>query len=147
MNPIAMTVILVVTLSIFAYSASRRFQLISKGAPEPDFNLARPGELVKRIEQTLRVSLGQQRMAKNEKYRAAGIAHIGIFAAFNVLLLNSILLWFRGYDASFDFWGLLGRRYAAGRRLQLRQGAGGRGRVPGCLASSSTTASSRATSA
>jgi Fe-S oxidoreductase len=107
MNPIAMTVVLVVTLSIFAYSASRRFQLISKGAPEPDFNLARPGELVKRIEQALVIALGQKKMAKNEKYRMAGIAHIGIFAAFNVLLLNSIMLWFRGYDAHFDFWGLL----------------------------------------
>jgi Fe-S oxidoreductase len=109
MNPIAMTVVLVVTLSIFAWSASRRFQLISKGAAEPDFDLTRPGELAKRVEQTLMIALGQQKMAKNEKYRLAGIAHIGIFAAFNVLLLNSVMLWFRGYDVTFDFWGLLGR--------------------------------------
>jgi Fe-S oxidoreductase len=62
---------------------------------------------VKRIEQALVIALGQQKMAKNEKYRMAGLAHIGIFAAFNVLLLNSIMLWFRGYDPHFDFWGLL----------------------------------------
>jgi Fe-S oxidoreductase len=109
MNPIAMTVILVVTLSAFAYSAYRRFMLLKAGAPEPEIDLSRPGELQQRIEQVVRIALGQKKMARNEKYRVAGIAHIGIFIAFNVLLLNSIMLWFRGYDADFDFWGLLGR--------------------------------------
>ncbi len=109
MNPIAMTVILVVTLSIFAYSAYHRFKLLASGAPEPEFDLKRPGEIGERIKQTVLIALGQKKMARNQKYRIAGIAHIGIFAAFNVLLLNSIMLWFRGYDANFDFWGLLGR--------------------------------------
>lgn len=109
MNPIAMTVILVVTLSIFAWSAYHRFQLLKAGASEPEFDLKRPGELQKRIEQLLLISFGQKKMAQNEKYRLAGVAHIVIFGAFLVLGLNSVLLWIRGYDASFDFWGLLGR--------------------------------------
>src|SRR5690606_1289050 len=72
-------------------------------------DLARPGEIGKRIEQLLLISFGQKKMAKNEKYRIAGLAHIVIFGAFLVLGLNSVLLWIRGYDATFDFWGILGR--------------------------------------
>ncbi len=109
MNPIAMAVILAVTLSFFAWSAFRRFQLAAKGAPEPSFDLTREGELGQRIEQLLLVSFGQNKMAKNEKYRLAGIAHVGIFLAFNVLLLNSVILWVRGFDAHFDVWGLMAR--------------------------------------
>jgi hypothetical protein len=109
MNPIAMTVILVVTLSLFAWSAYRRFQLIRAGKPEPEFNLARPGELAQRIEQLVLVSFGQKKMPANEKYRVAGVAHVAIFGAFLVLGLNSVILWVRGYDPSFDVWGLLGR--------------------------------------
>ena len=45
-------------------------------------------------------------MPTNERYRLEGVAHIVIFAAFNVLLLNSVLLWGRGYDVRFDLWGL-----------------------------------------
>jgi Fe-S oxidoreductase len=109
MNPIAMTVILVVTMSLFAWSAYRRFQLIKTGAKEPSINLARPGEIAQRIELLLRYSFGQQKMAKNEKYRAAGIAHVGIFFAFLVLGLNTNILWARGYDPNFDIFGLMAR--------------------------------------
>ena len=148
MNPIAMTVILVVTLSIFAWSAYHRFQLLRSGASEPEFDLKRPGELAKRIEQPLLISFGQQKMAKNEKYRLAGIAHIVIFARVPGALLNSILLWFRGYDAELRLLGPARPRHAARRRLQLRRrrscGVARRARLPAC---SSTTASSRARSA
>jgi hypothetical protein len=109
MNPIAMTVILVVTMSLFAWSAYRRFQLIKTGASDSSFNLARPGEIAQRVEQLVRYSFGQQKMANNEKYRAAGIAHVGIFFAFLVLGLNTNILWARGYDANFDIFGLMAR--------------------------------------
>ena len=109
MNPIAMTIVLVVTLSIFAWSAYRRFQLLRAGAAEPEFDLSRPGELGKRVEQLLMISFGQKKMARNEKYRVAGLAHMVIFGAFLVLGVNSVVLWVRGYDASFDVFGLLGR--------------------------------------
>src|SRR4051812_2382866 len=109
MNPIAMTVILVVTLSIFAWSAYRRFVLLTAGKSEPEFDLSRPGELAQRIEQLLLISFGQKKMPTNEKYRAAGIAHIFVFNAFLILGLNSVILWVRGYDANFDLFGLMAR--------------------------------------
>jgi Fe-S oxidoreductase len=109
MNPIAMAVILAVTLSIFAWSAFRRFQLIRTGASEPEFDLSRPGELAKRVENLLLISFGQKKMAANEKYRTAGLAHIFIFFGFLILGLNTTVLWFRGFDPVFDVWGLMGR--------------------------------------
>ena len=118
MNPIAMTVVLLTTLGAFAYSASRRFGLLKAAAPDPDFSLG-GGQLLQRIENLLIYVLGQNKMPKNEKYRAAGIAHIGIFAAFQVLAINSVILWVRGYDASFDVWGLFGRGFIVGDLYNL----------------------------
>jgi Fe-S oxidoreductase len=109
MNPIAMAVVLTATLSLFIWSSYRRFALVALGASEPEFDLKRPGELAKRIQNLLLISFGQMKMAKNEKYRYAGVAHIGIFFGFLVLGLNTTVLWIRGFDQRFDFWGLLAR--------------------------------------
>jgi Fe-S oxidoreductase len=54
------------------------------------------------------VWLGQSRMPR-QKYRLAGFAHLFIFGAFLVLLLNTLLLWSRGFDPDFDAWGWLAR--------------------------------------
>lgn len=107
MNPIAMTVIFAVTLGAFAWSASRRWRLLLVGQPDPRITL--DGDWIARRLENLMVIAGlQKKMPANEKYRREGLAHIAIFAGFNILLLNTILLWGRAYDASFDFWGVLG---------------------------------------
>src|SRR5688572_16101732 len=99
MSPVAMTVMLIVLPGLFAWSAIRRWKLAAIGAPEPRFSIAGDA-LPQRIKDTLIYALGQKKMPY---YFTAGIAHILIFIAFQVLLLNSILLWGRGYDPSFDF--------------------------------------------
>ncbi len=103
MNPVAMTVILVVLPGIFAWSAIRRYKLLAGATAEPRFSIE-GDNLGKRINDTLVYAFGQKKMPY---YKGAGIAHIFIFWGFNVLLINSIMLWFRGYDPHFDFWGLL----------------------------------------
>ena len=103
MNPAAMTAMLIGLVGMFAWSAVRRFKLMTLGPAEARFSVA-DGELENRVKDTLIYALGQKKMVY---YPIAGIAHIGIFIAFQVLLLNSIMLWFRGYDPTFDFWGLL----------------------------------------
>lgn len=105
MNPTAMTLVLLVNLAIFAYSARRRTRQLLVGTHDRDFSLS-GGELWSRIKDVAVYAFGQRRMPY---YRAAGIAHMAIFAGFLVLLLRSIMLWARGYDADFDFWGVLGR--------------------------------------
>jgi Fe-S oxidoreductase len=103
MNPAAMTVLLILLPGLFAWSAVRRVKLATLGPAEPRFTYDGPA-LAQRISDTLVYALFQKRMPN---YFSAGIAHILIFAGFQVLLLNSILLWGRGYELGFDFWGLL----------------------------------------
>ncbi|MGE0785183.1 MAG: heterodisulfide reductase-related iron-sulfur binding cluster [Sandaracinaceae bacterium] len=109
MSPIAMTLVFLFFGGALAYSLTRRWRLLLVGAPEPRFSLDSFSGIRERIDLVLRYALVQEKMPKNERYRLAGLAHIGIFVAFNVLLVNSVLLWVRGYDPSFDFWGLLSR--------------------------------------
>jgi Fe-S oxidoreductase len=109
MNPVAMAIVLVVTLSLFAWSAYRRFALWQTAKPEPEFDLSRPGELAQRVKQLVLISFGQKKMPANEKYRAAGVAHAFIFGAFLVLGVNSVVLWVRGFDPNFDVFGLMAR--------------------------------------
>ncbi|MDH5672547.1 MAG: (Fe-S)-binding protein [Myxococcales bacterium] len=103
MNPVAMTIVLVVLTGIFAWSAIRRFKLAALGASEPRFSIEGDA-LGKRVRDTLIYAFGQRKMPY---YRGAGIAHILVFSGFMVLLFNSLMLWGRGYDPSFDFFGIL----------------------------------------
>jgi len=103
MSPIAMTLLLVLTLSAFAWAAARRWRQLMVGAPDPDFRLT-PEQIEKRVIDTVVYAFGQRKMPN---YRNAGFAHMVIFGAFMILLLNTIQLVIRGYDIQFDFWGLL----------------------------------------
>ncbi|MGD8861565.1 MAG: (Fe-S)-binding protein [Myxococcales bacterium] len=103
MNPLAMTVIIVGLLGFFAWSAIRRFKLLQAGAAETRFSIEGDA-LGKRVNDLLVYVFGQRKMPY---YRWAGIAHIMIFYGFMVLLLNTIMLWGRGYDPHFDIFGLL----------------------------------------
>jgi len=101
MNPIAMTLLLVVTLSAFAYSATRRWRLMMT-ARRPE---NRADQIGRRLAGVLRYVCGQARMPR---YPLAGWAHIVVFFGFVVLLLNSIMLWTRGYvthgSRAYDLW-------------------------------------------
>ncbi|MGB0679566.1 MAG: (Fe-S)-binding protein [Polyangiales bacterium] len=110
MSPIAMTVLLVSTLGWFSWSMYRRWQQLGVGRDCPDFTLA--GDAWRaRLMDVLVYAFGQRKMPY---YRAAGVAHIVIFAGFLVLLLRSVLLWGRGFDAEFDAWGWLGTAHPVG---------------------------------
>jgi Fe-S oxidoreductase len=110
MNPILMTAFLLVGFGAFAYSAYRRWQLMLV-ARAPENRVDRIGD---RVAATLKYALAQVRMVR---YPLSGWAHILVFFGFLVLLLNSLILWGRGYVPHFDFWifgldGPLGVAYA-----------------------------------
>jgi Fe-S oxidoreductase len=96
-----MTVLLVLTLAAFAYSAQRRWRLMMV-ARRPENRADRIGQ---RIGTVIKYVFGQLRMPR---YPLAGGAHIIVFFGFCVLLLNSIMLWTRGYvspgSAAYDLW-------------------------------------------
>ena len=96
MNPIVMLTEIVVLVALFAWSASRRWQLLKLGRPEN--RLDNVGE---RIRRTLVYAFGQKKMGY---YPLAGFAHKLIFGGFMVLLLRTLILWGRGFDPSFNLF-------------------------------------------
>lgn len=119
MSPIGMTLVFILFGGAFAWSAVRRWRLLQVGAAEPRFTWTSFDAIVQRVEQTFVYALGQKKMPANERYRVAGLAHIGIFVAFQVLLLNTLMLWARGFDPTFDFWGILSEHHFFGQAYSL----------------------------
>jgi Fe-S oxidoreductase len=96
MSPIFMTLALLVGWGVFAWSALRRWKLLSVGTPAARFD--RVGE---RVSRTFAYAFAQKRMPR---YTWAGIAHLMIFVGFGVLLLRTLILWGRGYSDTFSWW-------------------------------------------
>jgi Fe-S oxidoreductase len=96
MNPLGMLCLIVGFVAMFAWSASRRWQLLSSGRPENRLN--RIGE---RIEGVWRYAFVQEKM---DYYQPAGLAHKLVFAGFVLLLFRILMLWGRGFSPSFDLF-------------------------------------------
>lgn len=134
MNFIAMTLVLVVTLSFFSWSVFRRWRQVKLGVPDARFEW-NPAQIVKRTFKVLEIALGQKKMVEKTGYATAGLAHVVIFAAFNVLLLNSILLWGRGYDADWNFFfGILDERHIVGKLYSVVKELAAAGAMLGAMA-------------
>ena len=129
MSPLAMTAIFVLTLSMFAWSAQRRFRLLGATAPEPSVSFE-PDALLGRVGNILTYVLGQKKMPAG-RYQVEGYAHIAIFVAFQVLLLNTLLLWGRAYDRDFDFFGLLSESHLLGQGYSLLKELAAMGAIVG----------------
>jgi Fe-S oxidoreductase len=128
MNPPLMLLILLSTLGFFAWSTARRLGLLVAANPEARFSIAGDA-LSKRIMNTLVYAFGQKKMPY---YPWAGIAHIFIFFGFQVLLLRVLMLWGRGFDESFDFFGLLALNNPFGILYNLIKEAFGVLVIAGC---------------
>ena len=99
MGPLAMLSILVGALAMFAWSASRRWQLLGVGRPGADSD--RLDHLKQRLVGTWRYAFRQEKM---DYYNPAGIAHKLIFTGFIVLLLRTLILWGRAF---YPAWNLI----------------------------------------
>ena len=104
MNPIAMTLLILGNALFFAWTANRRWAQLRLGHAEPSFHIKGFADVAARVREVAVYALGQKKMPY---YRTPGVAHMMIFAGFGVLLLNTLVLWARGYDAQFDMFGLL----------------------------------------
>ena len=96
MNPTLMLTIIVSLLAAFAYSANRRWQLLKVGR-----DAVRNDAVGARLGRVVTYALAQKKMPY---YPAAGAAHMLIFAGFGVLLLRTLMLWGRGFDAEFNLF-------------------------------------------
>ncbi|HKO92298.1 MAG TPA: (Fe-S)-binding protein, partial [Polyangiaceae bacterium] len=101
MNPIAMALLIVSLVALFAKSAYQRLRLLEAGAPTPGSRFDRLGE---RLGLVFELAILQTRM---RDYFWAGVAHMAIFFGFGVLLLRTLILWGRGFVPEFNLF-LLG---------------------------------------
>ena len=96
MNPLAMALVLIVLLGVFAVSARKRFALLSVGDATWE---SRTDQVPRRLGLVWNFALLQKKM---RYYLTAGVAHQLIFLGFVVLLLRTLILWGRGFDPSFN---------------------------------------------
>jgi Fe-S oxidoreductase len=118
----AMLTLIFAAFAMFAWSASRRWQLMQIGrTPEeigPDgvrHADTRLDHIPQRLRGTWRFAFRQEKM---DYYNPAGIAHKFIFAGFVVLLVRTLILWGRGFYAPFGLW-VLGPTQPLGEVYEL----------------------------
>ncbi len=99
-SAIAMSVLLVVSLSCFTWLMTPRMKLLWAAKPEQRFD-----QIPERLKGTLKFAIGQWRMAREP---IAGAAHIMIFSGFMVLTLATITHIAHAYDHDFYLPGLGG---------------------------------------
>jgi Fe-S oxidoreductase len=105
MSPMAMFILIAAAVSMFGWSAIRRWKLIQIGRPA-----SRLDNLEARAKGTWRYAFRQEKM---DYYNPAGIAHKFIFLGFNVLLFRTLVLWGRGFYPPFNLF-ILGPTTALG---------------------------------
>ena len=96
MSPTAMLTLIFAALAMFAWSASRRWQLLQIGGPA-----SRLDHIGVRLRGTWRYAFRQEKM---DYYNPAGFAHKLIFTGFVVLLFRTLILWGRGFYAPFNLF-------------------------------------------
>ncbi|MCF8078001.1 MAG: (Fe-S)-binding protein [Desulfobacterales bacterium] len=108
MNPILMSVLLIVALGFFGRTMTRRIQLLRALQPADRFD-----HIKERLKNLLVIAIGQKRLVARRKERGSGIMHALIFWGFCVLLIRSITLYGQGYVEGFQL-PFLGEDYLLG---------------------------------
>ncbi len=119
-----MLTLIFAAFAMFAWSASRRWQLLQIGR-----SASRLDHLATRIRGTWRYAFRQEKM---DYYNPAGFAHKLIFTGFVVLLLRTIVLWGRGFYPPFNLW-ILGPSQPLGAVYEFIKDAVATGVVAGTL--------------
>ena len=91
-----MAFVIVFLNAAFAATAKQRFELLMTGRYEMRWD-----HIGQRIRGVVEYALAQRKM---HYYRTAGLAHMLIFLGFSVLLLNTIILWGRGFIPDFGLF-------------------------------------------
>src|SRR3989339_777667 len=97
MNPLLMSILLIVALAIFGRTMVQRIQLLM--ALEPAH---RTDRIMDRIKNVAIIALGQKRLVGRKKEFASGLMHAFIFWGFCVLLIRSIMLYGEGFVEGFQ---------------------------------------------
>ena len=108
MNPVMMTLLLLMALALFADTIAGRLWLLRAAEPENRLDGMR-----RRLGRLFTIGFGQKRLLYET---TAGFLHVGIFFGFLAVSLRTITLIGRGYSPEFNlplFDGIVGQVYAA----------------------------------
>ena len=113
MNPLLMTLLLIVGLSVFSRTMIGKIQLLKALEPTD-----RANRLKERLVNMATLAIGQKRLVGRAKERSSGLMHALIFWGFCVLLIRSLTLYGEGFHEGYHlpFFGgdyLLGYLYVA----------------------------------
>ena len=108
MNPLLMTVLLIVALAVFVRTMVGKIKLLMALEPANRFN-----NIKERLVGMLVLAVGQKRLVARAKERSSGLMHAFIFWGFCVLLIRSITLYGEGFHEGFQL-PLLGGDYLIG---------------------------------
>jgi len=108
MNPLLMSLVLIVGLAVFGRTMFKKVQLLMALQPTDRGNF-----ITERLKSLVVLALGQQRLVGRRKERASGIMHALIFWGFCVLLIRSLTLYGEGFVHGFQL-PLLGEEHLLG---------------------------------
>ena len=97
MNPLLMSVLLIVGLALFSRTMVGKVRLLL--ALEP---ANRANHIIERLKNLVLIAIGQKRLVGRKKERAPGIMHALIFWGFCILLIRSLHLYGQGFAKGFQ---------------------------------------------
>ena len=97
MNPLLMSLLIIVALAIFGRTMVRKIQLLRTLGPAD-----RANHLKERMKNLVILAIGQKRLVGRKKERSSGIMHALIFWGFCVLLIRSLTLYGEGFQEGFQ---------------------------------------------
>jgi Fe-S oxidoreductase len=97
MNPLLMSIVIVVALTVFSRTMVRKIRLLTSLEPTD-----RADHLKQRLMNMAILAIGQKRLVARAKERSSGLMHAFIFWGFCVLLIRSITLYGEGFHVGFQ---------------------------------------------
>lgn len=97
MNPLLMSLLLLVALAVFGRTMYQKMQLLMAMAPANRFN-----HIKERLQNMAILAIGQKRLVGRKKEWTSGLMHALIFWGFCVLLIRSLNLYGEGFVSGFQ---------------------------------------------
>ena len=108
MNPLFMSLLLIVGLAIFGRTMVHKIRLLMALEPAD-----RANHIKARLKNLIVLAMGQKRLVGRKKERASGLMHAFIFWGFCVLLIRSLTLYGEGFIPGYQL-PLFGDQYILG---------------------------------
>jgi len=100
MNPLLMSLLIIVALTVFGRTMFRKIQLLKALEPADRADHLKE-RLMERLTNMVILAMGQKRLVGRAKERSSGIVHAFIFWGFCILLIRSLNLYGQGFQEGY----------------------------------------------